>query len=70
LDFFVLFSSIAGSLGNPGQADYSTANAFMDVYAKYRNALVAAKKRKGQTLSLNWPLWKEGGMRVDKETEK
>ncbi|EJQ38402.1 hypothetical protein IEE_05054, partial [Bacillus cereus BAG5X1-1] len=70
LDFFVLFSSIAGSLGNSGQADYSTANAFMDVYAKYRNALVAAKKRQGQTLSLNWPLWKEGGMQVDKETEK
>ncbi|PEU18951.1 polyketide synthase, partial [Bacillus wiedmannii] len=70
LDFFVLFSSISGSLGNLGQADYSTANAFMDAYAKYRNTLVAAKKRQGQTLSFNWPLWKEGGMQVNKETER
>ena len=70
LDFFVLFSSIAGSLGNPGQADYATANAFMDVYARYRNTLVDAKQRQGQTLSINWPLWKEGGMHVDEETEK
>ncbi|AJQ29670.1 SDR family NAD(P)-dependent oxidoreductase [Pelosinus fermentans] len=70
LDFFVLFSSIAGSLGNLGQADYATANAFMDVYARYRNTLVDAKQRQGQTLSINWPLWKEGGMHVDEETEK
>ncbi|AOY76260.1 SDR family NAD(P)-dependent oxidoreductase [Clostridium formicaceticum] len=70
LDFFILFSSIAGSLGNPGQADYAAANAFMDAYAKYRNALVASKQRQGQTLSINWPLWKEGGMYIDRETEK
>ncbi|GBF33017.1 malonyl CoA-acyl carrier protein transacylase [Desulfocucumis palustris] len=70
LDFFVLFSSISGSLGNPGQADYSTANVFMDAYARYRNSLVLSKQRHGQTLSINWPLWREGGMRVDEETEK
>jgi amino acid adenylation domain-containing protein len=70
LDFFVLFSSITGSLGNLGQSDYAAANAFMDVYAGYRNALVAAKQRRGQTLSINWPLWKDGGMHVNKETEK
>ncbi|MDY7989342.1 SDR family NAD(P)-dependent oxidoreductase [Paenibacillus polymyxa] len=70
LDFFVLFSSISGSLGNPGQADYSTANAFMDAYAEYRNALVGAKQRRGQTLSIRWPLWKEGGMRIDADTEQ
>ncbi|QNV57856.1 Polyketide synthase PksN [Paenibacillus polymyxa E681] len=70
LDFFVLFSSISGSLGNPGQADYSTANAFMDAYAEYRNALVGAKQRRGQTLSICWPLWKEGGMRIDADTEQ
>ncbi|QYK63046.1 Acyl carrier protein [Paenibacillus sp. S25] len=70
LDFFVLFSSISGSLGNPGQADYSTANAFMDAYAEYRNALVGAKQRRGRTLSIRWPLWKEGGMRIDADTEQ
>jgi polyketide synthase PksN len=70
LDFFVLFSSTAGSFGNPGQADYSTANAFMDAYAGYRNRLVAGGRRHGHTLSVNWPLWQEGGMHVDAETEK
>ncbi|MGD2092501.1 MAG: SDR family NAD(P)-dependent oxidoreductase, partial [Candidatus Aminicenantes bacterium] len=70
LDFFIFFSSAAGVTGNIGQADYSVANAFMDAYAGYRNALVASKKRQGQTLSINWPLWKEGGMHIDEETQK
>ncbi|SFR08023.1 MULTISPECIES: SDR family NAD(P)-dependent oxidoreductase [unclassified Paenibacillus] len=70
LDFFILFSSGAGSLGNVGQVDYSAANGFMDAYASYRNALVTVKQRQGQTLSINWPLWKDGGMHVDLETER
>ena len=70
LDFFVLFSSVAGSLGNAGQSDYAVGNAFMDAYAKYRNTLVASQERHGQTLSINWPLWQEGGMHIDAETEK
>ncbi|ATF14554.1 non-ribosomal peptide synthetase [Brevibacillus brevis X23] len=70
LDFFVLFSSIAGSIGNVGQADYACANAFMDGYAKYRNERVQAKQRQGQTVSINWPLWKEGGMQVDEAVEE
>jgi polyketide synthase PksN len=70
LDFFVLFSSGAAVLGNPGQADYATANAFMDVYAGYRNSLVELGERNGHTLSVNWPLWKEGGMQVDAGVEK
>ena len=70
LDFFVLFSSGAGAWGNPGQADYSTANAFMDAYAVFRNERVAMQASRGKTLSINWPLWKEGGMRIDAETVK
>ncbi|GFN30064.1 SDR family NAD(P)-dependent oxidoreductase [Paenibacillus xylaniclasticus] len=70
LDFFILFSSLAGSLGNVGQADYAAANGFMDAFSTYRNGLVAAQQRHGQTLSVNWPLWSDGGMHVDKETEK
>ncbi|WP_232035849.1 SDR family NAD(P)-dependent oxidoreductase [Methylomusa anaerophila] len=70
LDFFILFSSGTGVFGNAGQADYAAANAFMDAYARYRNTLVASQQRRGQTLSVNWPLWQEGGMRVDAETEK
>jgi len=69
LDFFVLFSSVAGGLGSAGQADYAAANAFMDVYADYRNAQVAAHKRRGHTLSIMWPLWQEGGMRMDAATQ-
>ena len=61
---------VAAHRPDPGQADYSTANAFMDAYAKYRNNRVTSKQRQGQTLSINWPLWQEGGMRVDEATEK
>ncbi len=66
LDFFVSFSSMAAVMGNFGQADYAAANAFMDVYAAYRQDLVAAGQRKGRSLSINWPLWDAGGMQVDK----
>jgi polyketide synthase PksN len=70
LDFFILFSGVGGALGNIGQADYTAANAFMDAYAGYRNSLAASKQRQGLTLAINWPLWKEGGMRIDAETAK
>jgi 3-oxoacyl-(acyl-carrier-protein) synthase/acyl carrier protein len=64
LDFFLMFSSLAGALGNMGQADYATGNAFMDAYANYRQQLVEAGSRHGQSLSINWPLWEDGGMHV------
>lgn len=70
LDFFLLFSSMSGAIGNPGQADYAMGNAFIDYYAEYRNQLADANERKGLTFSINWPLWKEGGMHVPLETEK
>lgn len=62
LQTFLCFSSISGAFGNPGQADYAAANAFMDAYAVYRNTLVGAGLRSGTTMSINWPLWDEGGM--------
>ena len=65
LDFFVLFSSIAGAMGNVGQADYAAANGFMDQFAAYRNGQVAAQQRYGRTRSINWGLWQAGGMRMD-----
>jgi len=65
LDFMVFFSSVAGSLGNSGQSDYAAGNGFLDSYAQYRTLLVEQDQRKGITLSINWPLWEDGGMNVD-----
>ena len=68
LDFMVLFSSLASALGNIGQADYAAANGFMDQFAQRRNALAAQGGRHGKTVSINWPLWQEGGMQIDAAT--
>jgi amino acid adenylation domain-containing protein/non-ribosomal peptide synthase protein (TIGR01720 family) len=66
LDFFALFSSASAALGSVGQADYATANAFMDAYAAHRNSQAGSRR----FVSVNWPLWKDGGMSVDESTEK
>ncbi len=64
LDWLVLCSSVAGVWGNLGQADYAAANGFLDSYAQYRADLVAQGQRRGQTVSVSWPLWAEGGMQI------
>jgi len=70
LDFIVFFSSLSAITGNLGQADYASANAWLDNYAHYRNEQKAKGKRQGKTLSIDWPLWKEGGMQIDEESRK
>ncbi|HEU0122909.1 MAG TPA: amino acid adenylation domain-containing protein, partial [Bryobacteraceae bacterium] len=65
LDFFYLFASISGALGNIGQVDYAAANAFLDAFAAERNRQVAAGLRCGRTISLDWPYWRDGGMHLD-----
>jgi acyl transferase domain-containing protein/NAD(P)-dependent dehydrogenase (short-subunit alcohol dehydrogenase family)/acyl carrier protein len=64
LDFFTLFSSTAALAGNVGQSDYACANSFMDYYAAFREDMREKGRRWGKSLSLNWPFWKEGGMKV------
>ncbi len=68
LDMFVTFSSLSAVHGNVGQADYAAANAFMDAFAFSRQEITRLGQRSGRTLSLNWPLWINGGMQVDSAT--
>ena len=70
LDFFALCSSVSSVLGNAGQGDYAYANAVMDHFAHHRERLREAGFRRGRTVSVSWPLWKEGGLPVTAELER
>ncbi|HEY2739921.1 MAG TPA: SDR family NAD(P)-dependent oxidoreductase, partial [Thermoanaerobaculia bacterium] len=59
LDFCVLCSSLAATLGGLGQADYSAANAFQDAFAG------AGTGASGRTISIAWDTWKDAGMAVE-----
>jgi len=70
LDLFVLFSSVTGVLGNVGQCDYGFGNAFEDAFAHARETRRVAGDATGRTVSINWPYWKDGGMRLNDKEEQ
>lgn len=70
LDYFITLSSIAGTLGNAGQADYAAANGYMDAYIHNRAIKVNKQQRHGKSISINWPLWESDGMQVDEATKQ
>ncbi|AJQ95775.1 SDR family NAD(P)-dependent oxidoreductase [Gynuella sunshinyii] len=58
LDCVVLCSSVSAMLGSKGQADYAAANGFMDGFAEQVSSPAQP------WISINWPLWREGGMQI------
>lgn len=55
LDFFVIYSSAAALMGNPGQANHAAANAFLDAFASY----LRGAGRPG--LAIGWGAWSDIG---------
>ncbi|HEV7745453.1 MAG TPA: SDR family NAD(P)-dependent oxidoreductase [Pyrinomonadaceae bacterium] len=63
LDFFVCCSSVQSLIGDIGQSDYCSANAFLDAFAYSLRASGSQP-----CLSVNWDTWRDVGMAADLAT--
>lgn len=70
LDFICYFSSISALIGDFGLGYYAIANRYLSVYAKYRDYLCKKGLRHGKTIAIHWPLWEEGGIRINNRQEE
>ncbi|WP_404939735.1 amino acid adenylation domain-containing protein [Pseudomonas sp. JDS08PS003] len=68
LDLFVVYSSISAVMGFVGQTDYAYANRFLDGFVAQRQRRVQQGMRQGRSLSINWTLWRDGGMQLDEQS--
>ncbi len=64
LDFFVMYSSVASTLGSSGQGNHAAANAFMDALASQRRA------EGHPALAIAWGAWSEVGAAADRGLER
>src|SRR5207302_3448626 len=58
-EWFVVYSSMASQLGNPGQGAYAAANSWLDGFAGWRSAQGLP------TLAVSWGPWGQTGVATD-----
>jgi NAD(P)-dependent dehydrogenase (short-subunit alcohol dehydrogenase family)/acyl carrier protein len=64
LDFIVFISSLVSVTMPYALADYCAAHAFLDAFARYREA-----RDSGRVLTINWPIWNEVGILANMQAQ-